>query len=422
MDSDNKKKKGRPRKTPLPINENGDFEIEPKEKKKRGRKKKEVDTNQVKTKKKRGRKAAVKYFSSSFRKQIPLSAVIQDSDTHILHINVKDNDEDKEDDDNDIEKNNVVNHSDLSFPEQIIYNTISQTIMATSDGEVDNFSNSDISETDSEHELKQMYEKRIRMRENQDKILQEKLETLHMDQQFFENITQTPSQKHEIKKDASQSTTPTIDISQEDNKKKGFFQLLYKIVENKEWLHQTDIACWWCCHPFTTTPIGLPINYKENTKRFIVHGVFCSFACTNAYSKEHRKNDKHRLIHFLHKTLTGIREKTLPIAPPRCALKMFGGELTIEEFRKSSEENKIYKMVEYPMIPSRDYVEIVDIANVKNANTTVFGKSSNTSTYTKSSNRLDEKRVHDAKLRLSSQVQSATKTVGNTIDKFLKLN
>ena len=175
MDSDNKKKKGRPRKTPLPINENGDFEIEPKEKKKRGRKKKEVDTNQVKTKKKRGRKAAVKYFSSSFRKQIPLSAVIQDSDTHILHINVKDNDEDKEDDDNDIEKNNVVNHSDLSFPEQIIYNTISQTIMATSDGEVDNFSNSDISETDSEHELKQMYEKRIRMRENQDKILQEKL-------------------------------------------------------------------------------------------------------------------------------------------------------------------------------------------------------------------------------------------------------
>ena len=59
------------------------------EKKKRGRKKKEVVEEEVKIKKKRGRKAALKYFSSSIRKQIPLKTNIVDNENSILFLDIK---------------------------------------------------------------------------------------------------------------------------------------------------------------------------------------------------------------------------------------------------------------------------------------------------------------------------------------------
>ena len=36
---------------------------------------------------------------------------------------------------------------------------------------------------------------------------------------------------------------------------------------------------------------------------------------------------------------------------------MFGGQLDINEFRENFKENKIFKMVEYPMFISNDYME-----------------------------------------------------------------
>ena len=52
-------------------------------------------------------------------------------------------------------------------------------------------------------------------------------------------------------------------------------------------------------------------------------------------------------------------------APPRQALKIFGGDLDITEFRNNK---KIFKMVEYPLTVVRDYIEEIDINNVKNIN------------------------------------------------------
>ena len=81
-----KRKKGRPRKDTTLQN----VPKNPEEKKKRGRKKKEVVVEEVKQKKMRGRNAAVKYFSSSIRKKIPLTIVLQDNNNYILHLDVKD--------------------------------------------------------------------------------------------------------------------------------------------------------------------------------------------------------------------------------------------------------------------------------------------------------------------------------------------
>lgn len=47
------------------------------------------------------------------------------------------------------------------------------------------------------------------------------------------------------------------------------------------WPKRTNLDCWWCCHPFNTAPIGLPVDYKNN--KFFVHGCFCSIHCMYAW-------------------------------------------------------------------------------------------------------------------------------------------
>ena len=72
-------------------------------------------------------------------------------------------------------------------------------------------------------------------------------------------------------------------------------------------------------------------------------------------------------------------------------------------------------MIQYPMFVSKDYIEEVDITNVKRVNQNVF-----TETQQISYN-LDDKRIEDAKNRLS-QIEKTTVTFGNTIDKFIKIS
>jgi hypothetical protein len=94
---------------------------------------------------------------------------------------------------------------------------------------------------------------------------------------------------------------------------------------------------------------------------------------------------------------------------------MFGGDLTIEEFRSSCTD-KIYKMIEYPMIIINDYVEEIEIANIKSINKMIFKEDTRN---TMSSNDSDKKRIEDAKLRIS-KIEKATVTTGNTIEEFIK--
>jgi hypothetical protein len=432
-----KRKKGRPKKEKKENSDdllNKEIEKPIKEKKKRGRKKKEIPIQQeeiIKQKKKRGRKAAVKYFSSSIRKKIPLTTVIKDNDNYILHIDVKNDEKTIEKIDNlsinekpdsfeikNIEKNQVID----SLPKEI-----KDILNEDSNLDDDLLTNLIDSENDnnSEKNIKDLYEKRLEFREKQDQILSVKLEEMHKDENFINQLIENNenNQNNETHINNPDNYLKTKSKIQESNKKKGFFELLYDFVHNTEWLHKTDICCWWCCHEFDDVPIGLPIEFNKKINKFMVKGVFCSFACMLAYKDEKKLNDKTYLINYLYTKLTGDmsfvnrdKNNTLRPAPPRCTLKMFGGELSIEEFRQSSKENKIYKMIEYPMCVHNDYVEEVDIENIKNANSKLFNKES----LSKLIN-LDDKRVHDAQTRLS-KMEPTVITNSNTIDKFIKFS
>lgn len=383
-----KKKKGRPKKEKEIV-----IEVE---KKKRGRKKKEVEIVEVKQKKKRGRKATLKFFSSSIRKQIPISSSIYDNN-HILHIDADINEDLNDKININLEEYNV----DTTIQEYpYIKDKLKDLINNDKDILLDyiNCKKENCNDNDT---LRDLYESRIKNREKQDKLLVDNLDILHKPTTKVIKIQPKPAPK------AIKTIHEYDNITISENS----FIFLQQFVDNKEWLDYTDISCWWCCHSFTTTPIGMPVDY--NNKKFRVKGVFCSFACMVAYKDIYVQKNSPNLIKFFYKKLTGEFDihKKIQKAPSRFLLKMFGGPLSIEEFRKSTTESTIYKMVEYPMFISRDYVEKIDLSVIKNANSNIFDDS-----VIQKVIKLDDTKIIEAKTRLE---KNNTKTCGKTLDDFI---
>lgn len=108
------------------------------------------------------------------------------------------------------------------------------------------------------------------------------------------------------------------------------------------WPEKTHVLCWNCCHQFSCRPVPFPIEYDDRRDAFKVMGVFCSWACVKAYSRDFMHSMYGRGSHamniaLLRKRLYG-KSSTLSAAPPRAALKAFGGHMEIDEYRKASDE------------------------------------------------------------------------------------
>tara|TARA_B100000945_G_scaffold252228_1_gene209038 strand:- start:279 stop:1151 length:873 start_codon:yes stop_codon:yes gene_type:complete len=111
------------------------------------------------------------------------------------------------------------------------------------------------------------------------------------------------------------------------------------IEENKT---KKNIVCWHCCHSFDTEGFRLPRSYDPSEKVYHVYGKFCSANCCKAYILEHSTFDRGyqmnvfvRMLREVYGIHNGIIE-----APPRIALKMFGGPFDIDTFR--TQQNVCY--------------------------------------------------------------------------------
>ena len=106
-----------------------------------------------------------------------------------------------------------------------------------------------------------------------------------------------------------------------------------------DWPVTTDIACWWCCEPFDTLPLKIPMRVDPRTKRLTrMFGNFCSFSCCKAYALDSKAMgfSVGSNILLLYQRLMGHTPKNgIKVAPPRQALVRFGGPLRINEFRSS---------------------------------------------------------------------------------------
>ena len=117
-------------------------------------------------------------------------------------------------------------------------------------------------------------------------------------------------------------------------------------------MNPDNICCWWCCHPFETVPLHLPVSYNDKSRSFEVYGHFCSFSCMKAYNKNDNsssKNNRCTLINMMIQQSTKNSE-SITIAPPRESLKMFGGDMSIDTFRHHCKAGNVYNNLLPPYI------------------------------------------------------------------------
>lgn len=122
------------------------------------------------------------------------------------------------------------------------------------------------------------------------------------------------------------------------------------------WQRHSSSLCWHCCYGFTTTPCHLP--YRRKDSRLYLTGNFCSWNCCKAYYVSNRRICSSTTLHTitLLALLTSHRPRVcrsdpalphpvdcpcmdirfgIPLPNPRESLQAFGGDMTIEEYRKN---------------------------------------------------------------------------------------
>lgn len=124
----------------------------------------------------------------------------------------------------------------------------------------------------------------------------------------------------------------------------------YPHQDSKEiWPARTGFPCMNCCHLFDTNPI--PIVHAFNQNKFYVSGSYCSVNCakyvllhSDVSMSSVRIDGFNRMVMEVFK----IYDPVFP-SPPPMMLKLFGGSLTIEEFR-SNFATKDVETISWPLV------------------------------------------------------------------------
>jgi hypothetical protein len=160
--------------------------------------------------------------------------------------------------------------------------------------------------------------------------------------------------------------------------KKGTLLVQYQGSEETKTIpERVDIACFWCCHRFDTQPIILPV--RDQGEYIQVMGNYCSPECAMAYLFDMHQDSYARweqlsLLNRLYGQAVGGPIKP---APPRQILKMFGGPMSIEEYRGLVRQGKLRVDIHLPpmvsLLATMDTkpIDFYDVSLTKNVMETV---------------------------------------------------
>jgi hypothetical protein len=137
----------------------------------------------------------------------------------------------------------------------------------------------------------------------------------------------------------------------------------FKKSASNDWPMTTTVLCHWCCHGFDTVPVGIPVRYSEG-KYYVTH-CFCSFSCAMAFNiNDTNDSIDERLVrnNMIHSLAMLYGHGSVRPAPSRYSLQVFGGNMSIDEFRSFSknssiEQNKHLVHSTPPMQSLREYME-----------------------------------------------------------------
>ena len=113
--------------------------------------------------------------------------------------------------------------------------------------------------------------------------------------------------------------------------------------------------CWWCVTDITKHTFHIPISIENQVFRVI--GYFCSLNCCLSYILK-SVNIKNQtlsislLYKLYNKFIVTNNIKDIVPSPPRETLRIFGGDLTYEEYDKIKiSNNVIINLMFFPGIP-----------------------------------------------------------------------
>jgi hypothetical protein len=148
-------------------------------------------------------------------------------------------------------------------------------------------------------------------------------------------------------------------------------------AERKEIPMQSDAACFWCCHSFAHRPVVLPI--RDTGEYLQVMGNFCSPECAVAYLFDMRQDSHTRWeqLALLYRVYGEACGGKIHPAPHRTVLTLFGGSLSIQEYRQMIQSQKVRVDVHLPPMVSilatmdTKPIDFYDAGLTKNVNETV---------------------------------------------------
>ena len=181
------------------------------------------------------------------------------------------------------------------------------------------------------------------------------------DEEFevYETTSETVQHQDTIYEDAPESTsapapvpattpasasTPTS-VSATPEFSKAELLVSFKNTNKSQSLPEsTKIACFWCCNQFEGRPCVIPI--REEKGIYEVYGNFCCPECSLAYilderDDSHVKWEKISLLHRIYGASVSPGGGRIYPAPARNTLEMFGGTLTIDNYRKTIRDGKV---------------------------------------------------------------------------------
>ena len=140
--------------------------------------------------------------------------------------------------------------------------------------------------------------------------------------------------------------------------------------------HSTS-ACFWGCHSFSHRPVVLPV--RDTGEHLIVMGNFCCPECAAAYLFDMRQDAHTRWeqLALLYRVYGEVCDNNIHPAPPRAILQLFGGSLSIQDYRGLIRSHKVRVDIHLPPMVSilatmdTKPIDFYDASLTKNVNETV---------------------------------------------------
>jgi hypothetical protein len=122
-------------------------------------------------------------------------------------------------------------------------------------------------------------------------------------------------------------------------------------------LHTNNIAnkrsaCFWCSHDFDNPPIYIPKNKLNEI--YQCYGCFCSPECATAFLFKESINTslmfkRYHLLNYIYGKIYNYEKNFQPAPDPYYTLDKYYGNLTIDEYRKLTDNKLLLFIVDKPL-------------------------------------------------------------------------